>query len=230
MLRLAVFDLDGTLKQERDPYLYLHRRLGKLAEVEASGLFARGFNGEISYETWLRLDAAFWRGTPRARLWQYFRENAYLPGARETIAALQAAGVEVAILSTGLLLHVEQVAEELSIRHYLGNEIGFVEEAGEWVVGEAVRVHLPLHGKGAALQALQARLDISPGETLAVGDTRGDIPLFEGAAVSVSVQPSHPEVAQAADIVLPEPDLRPLLSQVRDHAPGWCPVVITPTV
>jgi phosphoserine phosphatase len=28
VLRLAIFDLDGTLKQARDPYVYLHQGLG----------------------------------------------------------------------------------------------------------------------------------------------------------------------------------------------------------
>ena len=34
LLKLAVFDLDGTLKVEPDPYVYLHRRLGVMAEAE----------------------------------------------------------------------------------------------------------------------------------------------------------------------------------------------------
>lgn len=33
-LRLAVFDLVGTLKQARNPYLYLHERLGTLGQFE----------------------------------------------------------------------------------------------------------------------------------------------------------------------------------------------------
>jgi len=54
-LRLAVFDLDGTLKQARDPFVYLHQRLGTW---EASSLFQKGLAGELNYEEWLRLDAS----------------------------------------------------------------------------------------------------------------------------------------------------------------------------
>jgi len=43
MLRLAIFDLDGTLKEARDPYVYLHSRLGTLAASEA---FFRDPGGE----------------------------------------------------------------------------------------------------------------------------------------------------------------------------------------
>ena len=64
MLKLAVFDLDGTLKQVPDPYVYLHQHLGTLAAAEA--FTARGLSGAIDYEEWLRLDASLWRGTPRS--------------------------------------------------------------------------------------------------------------------------------------------------------------------
>ena len=54
-ISLAVFDLDGTLKTVRDPYLYLHRCLG--VEEEGTALIARGKAGELSYDEWLSADA-----------------------------------------------------------------------------------------------------------------------------------------------------------------------------
>jgi phosphoserine phosphatase len=75
MLKLAVFDLDGTLKQAPNPYAYLHRRLGTLEAAEA--FTARGLSGEIDYEEWLRLDASLWRDTPRSVIERLLRENPY---------------------------------------------------------------------------------------------------------------------------------------------------------
>ena len=117
MLKLAVFDLDGTLKVEPDPYVYLHRRLGVMAEAEA--ITAAGLSGQLAYEEWLRADAELWRGTPRARLLELFAEDAYIPGAPEAVRALRAHGAEIAILSSGLRLHAEMVvrfARALGIR------------------------------------------------------------------------------------------------------------------
>jgi phosphoserine phosphatase len=51
-LRLAIFDLDGTLKQARDP----HERLGTWA---ASWSFLpKKVAGELDYEEWLYLELA----------------------------------------------------------------------------------------------------------------------------------------------------------------------------
>jgi phosphoserine phosphatase len=44
-LRLAIFDLDGTLKQVRDPYAYLHEKLGTWQAAEF--ITARGLAGEL---------------------------------------------------------------------------------------------------------------------------------------------------------------------------------------
>ena len=214
MLKLAVFDLDGTLKVERDPYVYLHRRLGVMAEAEA--VTAAGMSGQLSYEAWLRADAMLWRGTPRSVLVRFFRENAYVPGARETVRALQARGIEIAILSTGLVFHAELVAAELGIEYFFGNEILFDGGGPDPVVSGEVRALVPVGSKGEVLTQLQTELGITPAETLAVGDTHGDLPMFERAAVSIAVHPNRPDVAEAADIVLPELDLRPLLPRLRD--------------
>ncbi|RLC89646.1 MAG: hypothetical protein DRI37_03445 [Chloroflexi bacterium] len=221
MLKLAVFDLDGTLKQVRDPYVYLHEQLG-VAE-EGNAIIAAGMTGQLPYEEWLRLDAQLWRGTPRAVVEQLLRADPYVPGARETVRALQSAGVQVAIISAGLLLHAEMVAEELGVGLVFGNEIFFTGEGSGAVVSGEVRAHVSVYGKGNVMAQLQDELDVSPAECLAVGDSRGDIPLFEQAAVSVAINPNCSEVAESADIVLPEPDLRPLLARLHIHAPQLWP-------
>ncbi len=141
MLKLAVFDLDGTLKRERDPYVYLHRRLGTLEAAEA--FTAKGLSGEIPYDEWLRLDTGLWTGQPRGLLVQHLSDNPYLPGARETIAALRERGVIVAIISSGLLLHAEMVADELGIGPVLANEIGFDGEGEDARVNGHVTAHVP---------------------------------------------------------------------------------------
>lgn len=219
MLRLAVFDLDGTLKQAPDPYVYLHERLGTLEAADA--FTAQGLSGEISYDEWLRLDTSLWTGTPRSVLMVHLNANPYLPGARETVAALRDRGVIVAIVSSGLLLHAQMVAEELGIGPVIGNEIYFDGDEANPVVSGRVRTHCPYGAKRPVLEQLQARLGVTPAETLAAGDTRSDLGLFDLAAVRVAVKPNHPDVAAAAHIVLADGDLTSLLDRLRTVAPHW---------
>ncbi len=217
MLRLAVFDLDGTLKQARDPYVYLHRHLGTLEAAEA--FTERGLSGQIPYEEWLRLDVGLWKGTRRSELERLLRENPYVPGAVETVAALKARGVAVAIISTGPLLHAELAAAELGIGPAYGNEIGFEGDPADPMVSGRVQARVPFHAKGQVLEELLGERGIPASECIAVGDGVTDIPMFERAAVGIAVHPNKWEVAATADIVLDDLDLRPLLPRLHAFAP-----------
>jgi phosphoserine phosphatase len=53
---------------------------------------------------------------------------------------------------------------------------------------------------------LMLRLGIAPEETLAMGDTRGDLELFDCAGVRIAVNPRSEELAARADMVF-QPDL-----------------------
>ena len=216
-LRLAVFDLAGTLKQARDPYVYLHKQLETWQAAQA--FTAKGLGGELPYEEWLRLDASLWKGVERARMQDLFRQVPYLPGARETVGALKRAGVWVAVVSTGLRLHAEQVQAELELDRVVANEILFenCRATGQ------VRSHVPEGGKGQVVAQLQAEFGVEPDECLAVGDGSSDADMFDQVHMGVAVNPASQRVVAAADLVLPAPDLRPLLPQLNEVMPGWIP-------
>jgi len=214
-LRLAIFDLDGTLKQARDPYVYLHERLGTLEASQP--FFVKAMAGELDYAEWLRLDVALWQGVSRAQMEAHFRENPYLPGACETVRALRQAGVRIALVSTGLNVHAELVQQELAADRIVANEILF--ENG-LATGEA-RLHVPEGGKGQLVARLQAEFGVGPDACLAVGDGTSDADMFPLVGVGVAVNPSSDAIRAAAHLVLDEPDLRPLLPRLREYRPGW---------
>ena len=216
-LRLAIFDLDGTLKQARDPYVFLHRRLGTWEASQS--FFQKGLAGELDYDEWLRLDAALWRGVPRATMEAHFRQNPYLPGAREMVLALKQAGVRVAVVSTGLSLHAELVQADLGLDRFIANEIFFENGVAS---GEA-HAHVPEGGKGQVVAQLQAEFGVAPDECLAVGDGASDADMFRRVRVGVAVNPSSEAVRAAAHLVLDAPDLRPLLPRLAQIVPGWIP-------
>ncbi|MCX7668714.1 MAG: HAD-IB family phosphatase, partial [Anaerolineae bacterium] len=103
MLRLAVLDVDGTLKRAESPYQYLHERLG--VRHLAAAHRAMALAGQISYGEWLRRDAALWAGQPVEHIRQLLAQNPYLPGAPELLRALKRAGVIVALVSAGFTLN-----------------------------------------------------------------------------------------------------------------------------
>ena len=217
-LRLAIFDLDGTLKQARDPYVYLHQRLGTWEVAQA--FFAQGVSGQLPYSEWLRLDASLWKGVSRAAMEAIFRDNPYLPGAQETVHTLRQAGVRVAVVSTGLNVHAELVQAELGLNWIIANELLF--EDG--LATGAARERVPEGGKGQIVEQLQAELGVPPADCLAVGDGTSDAAMFARVRIGVAVNPSSDQVRSAAGLVLDSLDLRPLLSKLRETVPGWLPL------
>jgi len=216
-LRWAIFDLDGTLKRVRDPYVYLHERLGTAEEAER--FTADGLSGRISYEEWLRLDVGLWEGQPVQRLENLLRGNPYLPGARNAVGELHRRGLRLAILTSGPSIHAQLVARELGIERTLANEVVVQEGV---VTGEIGR-YVPLGGKGPALRQLLDGWGADPAACLAVGDSESDVPMFQQVGVAVAVQPQSPAVRQAADLVLEPPDLRGLVDALLALDPHLLP-------
>jgi phosphoserine phosphatase len=115
---------------------------------------------------------------------------------------LKAAGVVVALVSAGFTLNTDPVMREFTLDHCLANEL--TTHDGIFDGGSINRV--PEGGKAAFACDLMDRLGISPEETLAAGDTKGDLELFDCAGVRVAVNPKSDALRARAAVVF-EPDL-----------------------
>jgi phosphoserine phosphatase len=211
-LRLAVLDVDGTLKQAESPYQYIHRHLG--LEHEADQNRALALAGQISYGEWLRKDVALWAGQPVERLRGLLAQNPYVAGAPELLRALKEAGVVVALVSAGFTLNTDPIMAEFDLDYALANELDVTEDG--YLTGMAVN-HVPEGGKAAFVRELSARLNIQQSEILAAGDTRGDLELFAWAGVRVAVAP-HSDALRAEAHVIFERDLAGAVAWLREHA------------
>jgi phosphoserine phosphatase len=203
-IRLAFFDVDGTLKAERDPYVYLHRQLGTLDQgLPYVEMFRRG---EIDYDEWGQLDAQLWAGQETEYVASLFADIPWMPGAHQVVAALHQSGVQVALVSTGLDLHVKAVAAEIGAAFAFSNQLGVADGR---LTGE-LRVVVPEWGKGEIVEALMAEVGVSAAECIAVGDGRSDVDMFRRVGWSVAVTPDADSVRQAASLALDTADLVPL--------------------
>jgi phosphoserine phosphatase len=223
LLRLAVLDVDGTLKQAESPYQYLHARLGVEHLAEPNRLLAQA--RQISYAEWLRRDALLWAGQPVEHVQRLLAENPLLPGAPELLRALKRAGVVVALVSAGFTLNTDPIMAEFGLDYVLANELTVVDGV---LNGGAVN-HVPEGGKAAFACELMEKLGVPPGQTLAAGDTAGDLELFECAGVRIAVNPTSDRLRALADVTF-ESDLAGAVAWLitRGHLPvdvmHACPV------
>lgn len=206
ILKLAFFDVDGTLKAERDPFIYLHRRLGTL---EGALLHLEMFKrGEIDYDEWGQLDAQLWAGQDVTYVTRLLADIPWMPGARQVVAALRQAGLQIALVSSGLDLHVTLVAAQTEAAFAFANELCLDDGR---LTGQ-LRTLVPEWGKGEIVQQVMAQTGLSAAECIAVGDSLADVGMFQRVGRSVAVAPDDERVRQAASLTLEEPDLTPLAS------------------
>jgi phosphoserine phosphatase len=203
-IRLAFFDVDGTLKAERDPYVYLHRQLGTLEQgLPYVEMFKRG---EIDYDEWGQLDAQLWAGQEVEHVTRLLADIPWMPGAHQVMAALRQGGAQLALISSGLDLHVKAVAAEIGAATAFANEL---RVADGYLTGE-LRVVVPEWGKGKIVEAVMVEAGVSAAECIAVGDGRSDVDMFRQVGWSVAVAPDDDSVRQAASLTLDVSDLTPL--------------------
>ncbi|MFW9908310.1 MAG: HAD family hydrolase [Candidatus Thorarchaeota archaeon] len=210
-IRLAVFDLDGTLTVHNSSWWRLHEHFNT---HEKGGIFyEQYFAGEINYQEWADLDAGLWRGQPLSEVERIADQTELMPGAFETIEALKRHGIQVAVLSGGIDILANRVAKRIGIDYVMVNRIH--HENG--IITGKVDVEVGWGGKAEEIEQICKDFGISLDETAFVGDGKNDIAVFPVVALSIAFNPETEEVAQAADIVIRKKDLREILPAILDR-------------
>jgi phosphoserine phosphatase len=194
--RAVLFDLDGTLTPVRSVWQHIHETLG-LWEREAATHQAAFERGEIDYEEFCARDAAHWKGMAESDLRAITDRIPYRPGARECVRLLQEAGLLVGVISTGLTLLARRVNRELDLAYTIANRL--VAHQGRLTGG--VKVNVQHARKGEAVDLFCGQFGVDYREVMAIGDSDGDISMFEHAGFSIAFNPVSEATARAARLV-----------------------------
>lgn len=213
MLRLAAFDMDGTLVDVASSWAAVHDHFH---EHNAHGL-QQFLANRIDDEEFIRSDIRIWRKHAPAiavgDLEAVLARVPLMPGARTLVAGLHERGVRTAIISGGIDLLARRIGRDLGIDIVLAN--GFRVEADGRLTGEGI-VRVPIHGKERVLAHLQQQLGIGPAETASVGNSEIDVGLFRRSRIGVAFRPEDDAVRAAATRVVEDGDLVPVLDVLRD--------------
>ncbi len=204
MLRLAAFDMDGTLVDVASSWAAVHAHFG---ERNDDGL-RRFLADEIDDEEFIRSDIVIWRRhAPEldlGALASILEGVPLMPGAARLFDGLRERGVRTAIVSGGIDLLARRIARELRIDVALAN--GFRVRGDGRLTGEGI-VRVPIHGKEQVLEQLQRQLGFTPEETASVGNSSIDVGLFRRSRLGVAFLPEDEAVRRHADRVVTERDL-----------------------
>jgi len=207
-LKLAVFDLDGTLIRPRSSWRYLHQKLGtwKVARINAD-LF---YDKKITWEEWANRDAKLWKGTNVNDVKRIAKNCPITHGAREISRSLRGHDFTMAIISGGLSYFAESVGQELQIPNVFSNRL--ISENGV-LTGEVENLVTPT-SKCEHLALLLERLNLSLSQTTAIGDDFTMIPMFKIVELSIAFNPSDLNIGKAACVTVNSQNLLDVLPYI----------------
>ena len=192
--KLVAFDMDGTLIKTTSCWQKLHEHFGT-EDLNAVNL--KEFSeGRISYDEFMKRDITLWNPLPHvSRVKDALSDYELHPNAKEVVKALKDAGIITAIISGGVDVLAEMVAEELGINFVIAN--GVETDYSGYLTGNGV-CRVDIKQKGAVLEKLANDLGISPSHCIAVGDSKWDVDLLEAAGLGIGYNPDA-ELAKVAD-------------------------------
>jgi len=193
--RLAGFDLDGTLLEEDSSWAALHRFFGTTQESRTSlKLYSEG---KIDYTEFMRRDIAAWpKGVTLAEIEAVLSGYRIRKEAPETLRQLRRRGIEPTIVTSGIDILAEKVAEELGVEHWIANGLRF-DDAGKILPTGVGRVD-PTRKDLAYLELLKS-LGVKPSDTIAIGDTIFDLAFLKAAGMGFML--SHSTRVDDPDII-----------------------------
>ncbi len=175
---------------------------------KVSAITERAMRGEIAFEPALRERVALLAGLDAGVVDKAIEERITLtPGGTTLVRTMRAHGGYAVLVSGGFTLFTSRIAEKIGfdenhanvLKIEDGKFIGVVEEP---ILGKAAKL--------ATLRDLEARLQLAPGETMAIGDGANDLAMLEAAGIGVAYR-AKPTVAAAAQARVDHGDLTALL-------------------
>lgn len=199
VIRLAAFDLDGTLVRDRTCVESIARTIGREEECAAFELL--DMRDVLAVTAAREAMAEWYRPYTREELTAGLSELSLASGSEEAFALLRKHGVVTAVVSITWSFAVEWFARRLGADYVHGTRLidGRVE-------------HVWPADKGRWLRSLIARLDLPQQAVAAVGDSEGDRELLEAAGVRYCVGERRIEVAEV--VHLPRASILEIAQQV----------------
>ncbi|MBM6575673.1 phosphoserine phosphatase SerB [Sphingomonas sp. BT552] len=203
--RLLIADMDSTMIT-----VECIDELADYAGIKAqvSAVTEAAMRGELDFAGALDARVALLAGLDEAVITRCLAERVrIMPGAKPLVQTMRARGATCVLVSGGFTRFAEPVAAEIGFHRAIANVLLVADGK---LTGTVAKPIVDAGTKEATLAAETARLDLSHGETLAVGDGANDLPMIRAAGLGVAFR-AKPIVAAAAGARVENADLTALL-------------------
>jgi phosphoserine phosphatase len=207
--KLVIFDLDGTLTQERSIWEYIHIRLGKwygFAEEYQKQFLA----GKISYEEFCEHDAEVWNGMKVEELLEIVKTVPFHPGVEALINHLKQKGLKLSMVSSGLSLLTHWVHDKYGFDYSVSNDL--LHENG--ILTGKVKIQVYYDKKAEWVEKILKQFEVKPKEVIAIGDSKGDIDMFQMVGFSIAFNSSSHDLDQISNIRIQSRNLADIIPKL----------------
>jgi phosphoserine phosphatase len=212
---MVVFDLDGTLADgTASIWKTILESLGINEHPRRIELRDRFRTGEIGYREWAEGDMKLMieYGVNKAKMLKALESVWLMKGARETLDALKARGMKLAVVSGSMDIVLEKLMPDYKkiFDHVYILKIIF---GGKGNVKGVDTCHDAWH-KDIALREICRLEKISLDECVFVGDHSNDVSASKIAGLSIAFDPKSDKLREAADVIIEKKDMREILKHI----------------
>lgn len=196
MIKAVLIDFDGTIVTKD----ILDVVCGIVGKEEESDKINKDFHaGKLTGLAPLATRINFLKGVNVAQITEKLSENPYLmQGAKELFSYLKQNSIVSIIHSGNITPILSFYQKELGADYIVGTN---PQMNGEEIVGISENDFLGNNFKVEGVKKILEQLGISPEETIAIGDSPADKPMFEYAGKSIAINPKN-GVEEFADYVI----------------------------
>ncbi len=206
---LLIMDVDSTLIQEEGIDL-----LGEIAGsgAEIADITSRAMNGELDFAEALAARVGLLKGLPETVFSEVRKQIQFTEGARDLVAALQANGWKVGVVSGGFHETVDDLARELGLDYVRANHLEIVDgQLTGKTTGDIVTKEVKL----ASLKKWAAELGLELSQTVAMGDGANDLPMILASGIGIAFH-AKPVVREQAPYQINTPNLALALDIIKE--------------
>ena len=206
--------MDGVLTDTMSSWKYIHDYYGTCNDQSVDDYL----KGKIDDLEFIRRDVSLWqkKGSPvtRNKLIEILSDIPLMKGAEKCIIFMKKHNIKTAIVSAGLDILAEKVADDLGIDYVTAN--GIKTDKNGYISNEGLlRVQLMYKDKNVI--TLSKKLKIPFEGIVSVGNSCFDIPMFEVCSLSIAFNPEDDCTRQAADVVVEEKDLTKIIPTISKY-------------
>lgn len=203
--RLLISDMDSTMIT-----VECIDELADFAGVksEVAAITRRAMNGELDFKSSLFERVSLLAGLPVSVIDEVYAERVRpMAGARTLVQTMRGFGAATVLVSGGFRSFADRVAEDLGFETAVANRLEITDGR---ITGRVLSPIIDSESKLATLKQLMHSHDLSPNDTLALGDGANDLAMIKAASLGVAFRP-HQLLAEASDAVIETGDLTSIL-------------------